>query len=112
MGGLQHQESRLRSRQRRHPYARRILDLRLGDRAHACRYRICADLGRLSRAAAWHLSVAQTQARRAGLSLGSIVIARSGATKQSRLLSWTLPGLLRFARNDGIRLCAQELKAI
>ncbi len=51
----------------RHPYARRILDLRLGDRAHARRCRLHADLGGLSRAAARHLSVAETETRRAKL---------------------------------------------
>ena len=62
MGRFQHQEPRFRPRQRRHPYARRIFDLRLGDRAHADRCRLHAGLGRLSRAAARHLSVAQTEA--------------------------------------------------
>src|SRR6202035_3159960 len=67
VGRFQHQESRLRSRQRRHPYARRIFDLRLGDRAHAGRCRIHGDIGGLSRAAARHLSAAQTPTWRAEL---------------------------------------------
>ncbi len=67
VGGLQHQEPRLLARQRRHPYARRVFDLRLGDRADADRCRLHAGLGRLSRAAARHLSVAETETRRAGL---------------------------------------------
>src|ERR1700716_4132531 len=67
MGGLQHQEPRLLARQRRQPYARRIFDFRLGDRAHADRCRLHAGLGRLSRAAARHLPVAETETRRAGL---------------------------------------------
>ena len=67
LGRFQHQEPRLRSRQRRHPHARRIFDLRLGDRAHADRCRLHAGLGRLPRAAARHLSAAQTETRRAEL---------------------------------------------
>ena len=67
VGGFQHQEPRFRARQRRYPYARRIFDLRLGDRAHADRCRLHAGLGRLSRAAARHLSVAQTEIRRTEL---------------------------------------------
>ena len=42
LGGFQHQEPRLFARQRRHPHARRIFDLRLGDRAHADRCRLHA----------------------------------------------------------------------
>ena len=57
-----HQEPRFRARERRHPYARRIFDLRLGDRTHADRRRLHAGIGRLSRAAARHLSLAQTEA--------------------------------------------------
>src|SRR5260370_31469415 len=67
MGGVQHQEPRVFARQRRHPYARRIFDLRLGDRADADRCRLHAGLRRLSRAAARHLSAAQTETLRAGL---------------------------------------------
>ena len=67
VGRFQHQEPRFRARQRRHPYARRIFDLRLGDRAHADRCRLHAGLGRLSRAAARHLSAAETETRRAEL---------------------------------------------
>ena len=60
VGRFQHQEPRLRARQRRHAYARRIFDLRLGDRTHADRCRLHAGLGRLSCPAARHLSAAQT----------------------------------------------------
>src|SRR5674476_142343 len=67
MGRFQHQEPRFRPRQRYDPYARRIFDLRLGDRADADRCRLHAGLGRLSRAAARYLSVAETEIRRAGL---------------------------------------------
>jgi SAM-dependent methyltransferase len=67
VGGFQHQESRILARQRRHPYARRIFDLRLGDRAHAGRRRLHPGIGRLSRAVARHLFVAETETRRAEL---------------------------------------------
>ena len=67
VGRFQHQEPRLFARQRRHPYARRIFDLRLGDRAHVDRCRLHAGFGRLSRPAARHLSAAQTETRRAEL---------------------------------------------
>src|SRR6185312_1762181 len=67
VGRFQHQEPRLFARQRRHPYARRIFDLRLGDRAHADGCRFHAGLGRLPRPAARHLSAAQTETRRAEL---------------------------------------------
>ena len=63
VGRFFHQEPRFRARERGHPYARRILDLRLGDRADADRCRLHAGLGRLSRAAARHLSFAQTRGR-------------------------------------------------
>ena len=63
VGGFLHQEPRFRARERGHPYARRVLDLRLGDRAHADRCRLHAGIGRLSRAAARHLSLAQTESR-------------------------------------------------
>ena len=43
------QEPRFRTRERGHPYARRILDLRLGDRAYVNRCRLHAGIGRLSR---------------------------------------------------------------
>ncbi len=48
-------------------HARRVLDLRLGDGAHADRRRLRADLGGLPRAAARHLSAAETETRRAEL---------------------------------------------
>lgn len=51
------------ARQRRHPYARRIFDLRLGGRAHADRRRLHAGLGRLPRAAARNLPAAETETR-------------------------------------------------
>src|SRR6202035_5137726 len=56
-----------RPRQRRHPHARRIFDLRLGDRADADRYRLHVNRRRLPRTAARHLSAAQTETWRAGL---------------------------------------------
>src|ERR1700694_6033620 len=62
MGRFHHQEPRFRARRRGYPYARRILDLRLGDRAHADRCRLHAGSGRLSRTAARHLSASQTEA--------------------------------------------------
>jgi SAM-dependent methyltransferase len=62
VGRFHHQEPRFPARGRRHPYARRILDLRLGDRAHADRCRLHPAIGRLSRAAARHLSPAQAEA--------------------------------------------------
>src|SRR3954467_13704660 len=62
MGRFHHQEPRFPARGRGHPYARRILDLRLGDRAHADRHRLHAAIGRLSRAAARNLPPAQTEA--------------------------------------------------
>src|SRR5512144_497839 len=67
MGRFQHQEPRFQPRQRHGPYARRVLDLRLGDRAHADRCRLHAGVGGLSCAAARHLSAAETEIRRAGL---------------------------------------------
>ncbi len=48
-------------------YARRIFDLRVGDRAHGDRGRLHARNGGLPRAAARDLSLAQTEIRRAGL---------------------------------------------
>src|SRR5665647_1604372 len=73
MGGFQHQEPRFQPRQRDDPYARRIFDLRLGDRAHADRRRLHAGLGRLSRAAARHLSAAEAENRRTGLGTSSMM---------------------------------------
>src|SRR5260221_6022403 len=72
MGGLQHQEPRVFARQRRHPYARRIFDLWLGDRADADRRRLHAGFRRLSRPAAWYLSVAETETWRAELEATSM----------------------------------------
>ena len=72
MGGVQHQEPRFRPRQRDDPYARRVFDLRLGDRADADRCRLHAGVGGLSRAAARHLSAAETETRRAGLEEASM----------------------------------------
>src|SRR4029079_8746554 len=62
MGRFLDQEPRFRARERGHPYARRVFDVRLGDRTHADRYRLHAGVGRLSRAAAPNLSLAQTEA--------------------------------------------------
>src|SRR5262249_34903536 len=55
------------AQQRRHPHARRVFHLRLGDRAHVDRGRLHAGVGRLPRPPQRHLSPAKTEARRTRL---------------------------------------------